>query len=146
MRTRRLQTRVAAAAAVLATAVGTTAAGMLTFAPAADAAPVTATVMTPVVGFDTGALLAMQWDRILVNLPLLVRTNTSWPGRSDFTLNELCNCTITWINHTTGESGTAAPGPVAPGPVFTGSGDVSAVVDIPGGFTALQGAGNWWVP
>lgn len=141
MSKRGIRLRMATALAVVATAGST-----LMFAPTATAAPVNATVMSPVIAFDTGALLNQQWDRVLVNLPLLVRTDVRWTGRSDFTLNELCNCAIHWFNHTTGESGTAYPGPLPTGPVFTGSGDVSAVVDVPGGFTALQGAGNWWVP
>ncbi|NIL77499.1 MULTISPECIES: hypothetical protein [Rhodococcus] len=103
-------------------------------------------VISPTVGFDPAAITEWRPEQFFVNQQIFVRTDPSLPGLSDFTLNVGCNCAINWFNHTTQVGGVAFPGPLNTGPIRTGSGDVSAWVEIPGGWTLLRGAGNWWVP
>ncbi|SNS71943.1 hypothetical protein [Rhodococcoides kyotonense] len=112
----------------------------------AQARFVPAGAISPTVGFDPAAIVEWRPDQIFVNQQIFVRVDPSLPGLSDFTLNNWCNCAINWFNHTTQEAGVAFPGPLDTGPIRTGSGDVSAWVEIPGGWTILRGAGNWWVP
>jgi hypothetical protein len=144
MTTHRARTSAAALATlliVLATAIlGATSAQArpTQFAPAGQ--------ISATIGFDPAAVIEWRLDQSIINQPIFVRTDPYFPGLTDFSLNNWCNCAINWFNHTTGEGGVAFPGPLPAGPIRTGSGDVSAWTDIPGGFTLIRGVGNWWVP
>lgn len=102
--------------------------------------------ISPTIGFDPAAVIEWRLDQAVINQPIFVRVDPFLPGLTDFALNNWCNCAINWFNHTTQVGGVAFPGPLDSGPVRTGSGDVSAWTDIPGGFTLIRGQGNWWVP
>jgi hypothetical protein len=102
--------------------------------------------ISPTIGFDPAAVIEWRWDQAFINQPIFVRTDPYLPGLTDFSLNNWCNCAINWFNNTTQVGGVAFPGPLDTGPIRTGSGDVSAWTDIPGGLTIVRGGGNWWVP
>ncbi|MCZ4077912.1 hypothetical protein O1W68_08175 [Rhodococcus sp. H36-A4] len=115
-------------------------------AQAAPARFVPAGEISPTVGFDPAGVLQWRLDQVFINQPIFVRVDPALPGLSDFSLNNWCNCAINWFNNTTQVGGVAYPGPLDTGPIRTGSGDVSAWTDIPGGWTIVRGNGHWWVP
>ncbi|MGA9869971.1 MAG: hypothetical protein WBQ44_02305 [Rhodococcus sp. (in: high G+C Gram-positive bacteria)] len=146
--TRTLTTRAFRMGAALATLAFVLASAILgsATAQARPAQFVPAGAISPTIGFDPAAVVEWRLDQAFVNQPIFVRVDPYLPGLTDFTLNNWCNCAINWFNHTSQTGGVAFPGPLDTGPIRTGSGDVSAWIDIPGGFTLVRGQGNWWVP
>jgi hypothetical protein len=149
MTTRRARTSVASSATLLFATMMIFLATTLFGTASAQARPVQfvpAGAISPTIGFDPAAVIEWRLDQAIVNQPIFVRVDPYFPGLTDFSLNNWCNCAINWFNHTTQQGGVAFPGPLPSGPIRTGSGDVSAWTDIPGGFTLVRGQGNWWVP
>lgn len=135
-------------AAVTAAVLG---AGVAT-APAAVAAPETATTLTRLIG--SGESGSFGYGGALVNEAVTVRVDPDEPGISWFGGSMWCYCKISWTNITTGASGTneLPSRPVLGGGMTgtpraeTGSGRIVATVTVPNGFTYLPGVGTWVVP
>jgi hypothetical protein len=113
-------------------------------APTASAAPVTKTVFSLLLG-STGS--GSSSENAFVNESMSVTTDAELPGFSRFSSSSECYCTVSWTNHSTGDSGQWKSGGTFDAPsTFTGSGNISATAAVTSGITFLPGQGSWIAP
>ncbi|KZF12287.1 hypothetical protein A2J03_18335 [Rhodococcus sp. EPR-157] len=113
-------------------------------APTVSAAPVTKTAFSLLLG-STGS--GSSSENAFVNESMSVTTDAELPGFSRFSSSSECYCTVSWTNHSTGDSGQwKSGGTFDEPPTFTGSGNISATVAVTPGITYLPGQGSWVAP
>lgn len=113
-------------------------------APTASAAPVTKTAFSLLLG-STGS--GSSSENAFVNESLSVTTDAELPGFSRFSSSLDCYCTVSWTNHSTGDSGQwKNSGLIEQPSTFTGSGNISATVAVTPGITYLPGQASWVAP